>query len=111
MNKTEKKFMVRSKIWLADDSGKVAFGLGRFKILEAVNRLGSMNLAAKELSMSYRSVWCRIRESEERIGRKLVVREGKGSILTPFAKNLMQQFTDLNIKLQEEADRMFGYLL
>ncbi len=109
--KQEHKFVVRSKIWLEDNNGKVAFGLGRFRILKAIDRLGSMNLAAADLSMSYRAVWCRIRESEDRIGKKLVVRKGKGSVLTSFAKSLMQQFTDLNAKLQEEADRMFGDLL
>ena len=111
MENRENKFVVRSKIWLEDNAGKVAFGLGRFRILEAIGRLGSMNSAAAELSMSYRSVWCRIRESEDRIGRKLVVREGKGSTLTPFARGIMQQFTDLNAKLQDEADKMFGSLL
>lgn len=104
-------FSVRSKIWIEDNSGKVAFGLGRFRILEAIDRLGSMNLAARELSMSYRAVWCRIRESEDRIGKKLVVRQGKGSVLTSFARNLMKQFTDLNVKIENEADRMFGNLL
>jgi molybdate transport system regulatory protein len=111
MENRQNKFVVRSKIWLEDSTGRVAFGLGRFRILEAIDRVGSMNAAAAELSMSYRSVWCRIRESEERIGRKLVVRNGQGSTLTIFARDLMQQFTDLNVKLQEEADRMFGNLL
>ena len=104
-------FFVRTKIWIEDGSGKVAFGLGRLRILEAINRLGSMNLAAAELSMSYRSVWCRIRESEDRIGKKLVVRKGKGSILTSFAMDLMEQFVELNRRLQKEADEMFGNLL
>jgi molybdate transport system regulatory protein len=105
------QFVVRSKIWLEDEKGKVAFGLGRFKMLEAVDRLGSMNLAAAELSMSYRSVWCRIRESEDRIGRKLLVSKGKGSTLTPFARDLMKKFTALNAALKEDADEMFGNLL
>jgi len=111
MNERENVYVVRSKVWIEDSSGKVAFGLGRFRILEAVDRLGSMNAAARELSMSYRSVWCRIRESEDRIGRKLVVREGKGSVLTSFARSLMKQFTALNTRFQEEADKMFGDLL
>ena len=111
MKKKKQTFVVRSKIWVEDPSGKVAFGLGRFKILEAVDRLGSMNLAAAELSMSYRAVWCRIRESEERIGRKLLVSEGKGSTLTPFARELMNKFTALNEALKEDADKMFGDLL
>jgi len=109
--KQEKQFVVRSKIWIENDDGKVAFGLGRFKMLEAVDRLGSMNLAATELSMSYRSVWCRIRESEDRIGQKLLVSKGKGSTLTPFARELMKKFTDLNAALKEDADEMFGNLL
>lgn len=111
MHTQKKKFLVRSKIWIVDSCGKVAFGLGRYRILDAIDRLGSMNLAARELSMSYRAVWCRIRESEDRIGRKLVVRKGKGSVLTSFARDLMKQFTDLNIKIEHEADRMFGNLL
>ena len=105
------KFFVRSKIWIADDTGKVAFGLGRFRILEAIDRLGSMNSAARELSMSYRAVWGRIRESEDRIGRKLVIRDGRGSALTSFARDLIAQFTELDKKLQNEADKMFGNLL
>jgi molybdate transport system regulatory protein len=111
MENLKNKFVVRTKIWIEDRSGKVAFGLGRFRILEAIGRLGSMNLAAAELSMSYRSVWCRIRESEDRIGKKLVVRKGKGSTLTSFAVDLMEQFVELNRKLQKEADEMFGNLL
>ena len=111
MKKQEDKFIVRSKIWIEDSTGRVAFGLGRFRILEAIERLGSMNSAAAELSMSYRSVWCRIRESEDRIGRKLVVRKGKGSALTPFARDLMKQFTDMDARLKQEADKMFGNLL
>ena len=111
MKKQDNRFVVRSKIWIEDSSGKVAFGFGRFRILKAIDRLGSMNLAAKDLGMSYRSVWCRIRESEDRIGRKLVVRDGKGSALTSFARELMKQFADMNVKLQADADRIFGDLL
>ncbi|MEE4263003.1 MAG: LysR family transcriptional regulator [Desulfobacteraceae bacterium] len=38
-----------------------------------------MQAAATQLQMSYRAVWMRIRTSEERIGKPLVVRKGKGS--------------------------------
>ena len=111
MTERENPFVVRSKIWLEDGSGRVVFGLGRFRILEAIDRCGSMNSAAAELSMSYRAVWCRIRESEKRLGRKLVVRKGTGSALTPFARGLLQQFAGLNLSLQDKADRIFADLL
>jgi molybdate transport system regulatory protein len=70
-----------------------------------------LNSAAAELSMSYRAVWCRVRESEDQIGRKLILGERKGSILTSFANDLMTHFYDLNVKLQKEADNISGSLL
>lgn len=83
-------YLIRTKVWIQDPDGKVVFGLGRYRILQAVQDTDSLQAAAKELKMSYRAVWMRIRASEKRTGRELVVRDGKGSRLTPFAENLMK---------------------
>lgn len=104
-------FSVRSKIWIEDSRGKVIFGLGRYRILEAVRRTGSMNAAAKELHMSYRAVWMRVRSSEKRVGKTLIVREGKGSRLTPFAENLMKQYRRLLSVVQAETDEVYDSLI
>ena len=104
-------FCVRSKIWIEDSKGKVIFGLGRYRILEAIRRLGSMHAAAKELHMSYRAVWMRVRSSEKRIGKELIVRQGKGSRLTPFAENLMKQFRRLQSVVQAETDEVYESLI
>lgn len=102
---------IRSKIWIQSPDGKVVFGQGRYRILDAVQRTGSMQAAAKELQMSYRAVWMRIRVSEECIGKQLVVREGKGSRLTPFAENLLKQFKRLNMIIRQEADELYENML
>lgn len=104
-------FAIRSKIWIEDMEGKVVFGLGRFRILEMIHRLGSMHAAAKQLHMSYRAVWMRIRTSEERIGKPLVVRKGKGSTLTPFAHNLIKQFKRLHAIIEAESDDVYKSLM
>jgi molybdate transport system regulatory protein len=104
-------FSVRSKIWIEDAGGQVIFGLGRYRILEAIQRLGSMNAAAKELRMSYRALWLRVRSSEERMGRNLVVRDGKGSALTPFAENLMKQYKRLLSVIQTETDEVYENMI
>lgn len=104
-------FSVRSKIWIEDSRGKVIFGLGRYRILDAVRRTGSMNAAAKELHMSYRAVWMRVRSSEKRIGKTLIVREGKGSRLTPFAENLMKQYRRLLSVVQTETDEVYESMI
>jgi molybdate transport system regulatory protein len=104
-------FCVRSKIWIEDSRGKVIFGLGRYRILDAIRRLGSMNAAAKELQMSYRAVWMRIRSSEKRGGMALIVRDGKGSRLTPFAENMMKQYRRLLSVVQAETDEVYASLM
>jgi molybdate transport system regulatory protein len=104
-------FSVRSKIWIEDSDGKVIFGLGRYRILDTINRLGSMHAAAKELHMSYRAVWMRVRSSEKRMGKKLIVRDGKGSRLTPFAENLMKQYRRLQSVVQAETDEVYESLI
>ena len=104
-------FFVRSKIWIEDSRGKVIFGLGRYRILDAISRLGSMHAAAKELHMSYRAVWMRVRSSEKRIGKKLLAREGKGSRLTPFAENMMKQYRRLLTVIRTETDEVYESLI
>jgi molybdate transport system regulatory protein len=104
-------FKIRSKIWIEDPQGKVIFGLGRYRILDAIRRQGSMQAAAKELRMSYRAVWMRVRSSERRLGKDLIVRQGKGSSLTPFAENLMKQFARLQIIVHKEMDEVYESLI
>ena len=95
-------FFVRSKIWIVDSQGEVIFGLGRYRILYA---------AAKELRMSYRAVWMRIRLSEKRMGKELIVRNGNGSHLTPFAENMMKQYRRLQSLVKTETDEVYKSLM
>lgn len=108
----EGPFFIRSKIWFEDASGEVIFGIGRLKMLEAIDRNGSIQAAAKELKMSYRALWGRITATENRMGRQLLTRNiggaaGGGSQLTPFAKILLENFQDIHRRIAEESDRMF----
>jgi molybdate transport system regulatory protein len=105
------QFVVRSKIWIEDARGKVVFGLGRYRILEAIERNGSLQGAAVELKMSYRAVWMRVRTSEQRLGRQLVAREGKGSRLTDFAQKLMKRYRRLQRIVVQESDEVYDLLI
>lgn len=111
-----KNVSIRSKIWLSDDQGKAVFGLGRLKMLEAVERKGSIHAAAKELGMSYRAIWGRIKATEERLGEPLLHRNiggrsGGGSELTDFARQLMQRFKKLHKLVAEASDHLFKELI
>jgi molybdate transport system regulatory protein len=105
------KFIIRTKIWLEDQNGKVVFGLGRYRILDAVRRNNSLQAAAKELNMSYRGLWGRIKASEKRLGETLVVREGRGSKLTPYAQDLMDQFQKMHNHILGDSNKTFSKYL
>lgn len=88
------------------------FGLGRLKMLEAIERNGSIQAAAKELKMSYRALWGRITATENRMGRQLLSRNvggstGGGSSLTPFAKTLLKSFQQIHRRVALESDRLY----
>ena len=61
--------------------------------------------------MSYRAVWMRVRSSEKRMGKGLIVRDGKGSCLTPFAENMMKQYRRLQSVVQAETDEVYKSLI
>lgn len=110
------KLSIRSKIWVADGSDAVVFGLGRLRILDAIKQNGSIQAAAKELGMSYRAVWGRIKATEERLGEPLLYRniggkKGGGSELTPFALELMERFRKLHKLISNESDNLFDDLV
>lgn len=106
---------VKFKIWF-EEKGDVAFAEGRRMLLEAVERLGSLNAAAKELGMSYRAAWGKIKATEKALGMKLLEvttggKGGGGATLTPEAKELIlkyKKYTDRMTSLMEkEFKRIF----
>ena len=84
---------IKYKIWI-EEKGKGIFGRGRDTILNAVAKQHSLNAAAKELGMSYRAAWGRLKASEERMDKKLVntgINE-KSLQITPRARAIIERF-------------------
>lgn len=106
------------KVWL-EENGGVAFAEGRKMLLEAVDRLGSLNAAAQEMGMSYRAAWGKIKATEKALGIKLLAvttggKGGGGAVLTPEAKDLLskyKQYTDrVAVLVEKEYVRIFENL-
>lgn len=117
MTAKSRKVSVRSKVWLEDCQGRIIFGLGRMRILNAIQKCGSLNAAAKDLKMSYRAVWGKIKVTEEALGEPLLVKSqggsaGGGSTLTPYARTLMERYLALSRIIDNQADDLFesGFL-
>jgi len=102
---------IRSKIWLEMD-GEPVFGSGRRALLDGIQRYGSINRAAKEISISYRKALSYINAMEERLGISLVERKaggksGGGAVLTGKAKDFLKKYELLEEGINEIVDGKF----
>ena len=103
---------VRSKLWI-ESEGQPVFGRGRMMLLKAVDNYGSINQAAKEISISYRKAWGYINAMEERLGIPLVTRQtggrnGGGALLTREARGFLEKYEELDSEIQKLVDDRFG---
>ena len=102
---------IKSKLWI-ESEGKPVFGRGRRFLLEAIDKHGSINQAAKEISISYRKAWGYIKAMEERLGIKLVERKiggryGGGAILTEEAREFLRKYELMEEGIKELVDEKF----
>lgn len=105
-------FRVRSKTWLEID-GQPFIGDGRYRLLLAVQRTGSINAAARELGISYRKAWSQLQALEEispllLLERRTGGRGGGETRLTPQAQLLMRRFERLRRQVNQAADRIYA---
>lgn len=111
MQKSHNDIEIKSKLWIEVD-GKPVFGRGRRFLLEAIDKYGSINQAAKEISISYRKAWEYVKAMEERLGIKLVERQaggknGGGASLTAEAKEFIRRYELMEEGIKEIVDEKF----
>lgn len=102
---------VHTKIWIETDEGKLLLGEGRLEILKTIETTGSLSAAARELGMSYRAVWGKIRTTERRLGVKLVAGEAGGrrhggARLTENGRIFVAGFDNFDKKARAAVDKL-----
>lgn len=105
---------VKVKTWI-ENNGQVVFGEGRKELLQLIEKTGSLNKAAKELQMSYRAAWGKIKDTEKRLGFPLLTTQtggaaGGGSRLTDRARKWLEAFSRLEETLNKSAQHEFDTL-
>lgn len=111
MQKSHNAMKIRSKIWIEIEREPV-FGRGRRFLLEAIDRHGSINQAARMVNISYKKAWSHIKAMEERLGIKLVEcrtggKSGGGACLTGEAREFLKRYETLEKGINEFVDERF----
>ena len=99
---------LRSSQWIVDADNNIIIGEGRAKILEHIDRTGSMNQAAKLMKMSYKAVWSKIKATEKHMNARIVHTDRKeGSRLSQEGKDLLEKYKLLKTQCMSADDQIF----
>ena len=99
------------RFWMTIDGKKIC-GRGPCMLLKNIDRLGSLNRAAKEMNMSYSKAWSIINRAEKALGYSLVETkagglDGGGSFLTLEAKKLIRAYEEFSKEAEEMVNKLY----
>lgn len=102
---------VTLELRVCDEADRRFFGEGPRRLLDGVERLGSLRAAAAEMGMAYTKALALVRRAEGELGFPLTRRSiggkgGGGSCLTPQAKEWMERYE----ACRTACDRLAGEL-
>lgn len=93
------------KLWLSL-SGEGIFGLGKWQLLDAIQKTGSLQAAANMLGISYRKAWGDLRGAEKALGIHFLEHyrggpAGGRSVLTEDGKRWWREYA----RFHEEVEK------
>jgi molybdate transport system regulatory protein len=100
---------LKSSQWIVDENNNIIIGEGRAKILENIDKTGSMNQAAKMMQMSYKAVWSKIKATEKHMNACIVHADRKeGSRLSQAGRDLLAKYKLLKAQCMSADDKIFS---
>ena len=100
---------LKASQWIVDKDNNIIIGEGRAKILENIEKTGSMNQTAKMMKMSYKAVWSKIKTTEKHMNTCIVHTDRKdGSRLSQAGKDLLANYNLLKTQCMSADDKIFG---
>jgi molybdate transport system regulatory protein len=102
----------RCKLWISRGDAAGAFGDGKWRLLMAISREGSLQGAARSLTISYRKAWGDLRKAEASLGCQLVDRHRGGRSggdmqLTAMGEQWLQQYGDFRRGVERAVSQVF----
>jgi len=103
---------IHLKLSVLNDQGLPFMGRGPVRLLQGIERLGSINQAAKEMNMSYVKALKMIKTIEACLDGKILItkiggKEHGGAELTPLAKKCIELFTAYETEVANFAQERF----
>lgn len=100
------------KIWLSTLNGQGIMGDGKWKILKAIEKYGSLKAATEALGITYRRTWGDLKKIEEMLGFAVLEKTRGGKTgghtqLTEKGRLLVEAFDQLHQKVGNTMEEAF----
>jgi len=101
------------RLWLVTAGDATPFGQGRWLLLAAIDRTGSLRAAAAELGVSYRKAWGDLRKTEKALGVQLIEtrrggRDGGDTRLTANGRRWLVAYGRFRARVERSVMRAFA---
>ncbi|PTX41461.1 molybdate transport system regulatory protein [Christiangramia gaetbulicola] len=100
---------IKVKCWV-EDEGEKFYGPGPNELLKRIQEEGSLSRAASKMEMSYKKAWELVQRLNQHTEEPLVIlkkggQHGGGAEVTPQGLEIMREFENLQIKIDELVDQ------
>ncbi len=107
-----KEFKLNYKIWLSTNDGKGIMGDGKWQILKAIEKHGSLKAATIALGLTYRRTWGDLKQIEKDLGYPLLEKKRGGkyggeTTLTMQGERLVKAFDKFHKKTDRFMEKAF----
>jgi molybdate transport system regulatory protein len=104
-----KRLRARCKLWLNSNDVEGVFGDGKWRLLRAIDRTGSLSAASKSLRISYRKAWGDLNKAQDALNVALVEKQRGGTrggrtVLTSEGK----QWVTAYAKFRSDVEKALG---
>jgi len=107
-----KRLNAKCKLWLSSKSIEGVFGDGKWRLLEAINRTGSLSAASKSLRISYRKAWGDLNKAQNALNAALVEKQRGGNrggrtILTSQGKQWVKAYAKFRADIEKAVGKSY----
>jgi molybdate transport system regulatory protein len=107
-----KRIRARCKLWLSSKDVEGVFGDGKWRLLEAIGRTGSLSAASESLRISYRKAWGDLNKAQDTLNVALVEKQRGGSmggrtILTGEGKKWVKAYAKFRADVEKAVGKAY----
>ena len=100
------------KLWLSSEKTEGVFGDGKWRLLKAVDRKGSLSAAGKSQRISYRKAWGDLKKAQDALHVALVEKRRGGNlggetVLTNEGKRWIEAYTKFRTDIEKAVKKAY----